>query len=288
MTFETARGSFEYIDAGSGAPVLYFHGTGAGNDLALIMEQSLLDQGFRLVIPNRPGYFNTSIACGRTTADTVRLADHLLDFLRISRVGVIGTSGGGPAAIAFASTFADRTSALVLQCAQSHRWTSPEWLPDGKSWILPFLRMHSTKRVIQLANHLQTRCLPWMAKSYLKALTGRRYAELKNDPVTHQLCSAMIEFEVECILRPAGIDNDLDILLNEPIAESADVRCPSLIIHDRFDPVVPIAHAHWAQRHIPQAEICEVEAGGHLIWVGRDDAMMFERRQDFLRNNVAA
>src|SRR5436190_24361960 len=56
---ETARGQVGYIDAGAGTPLLYFHGTGAGNDLALIMERALVGQGFRLIIPNRPGYLDT-------------------------------------------------------------------------------------------------------------------------------------------------------------------------------------------------------------------------------------
>ena len=92
---ETSRGLLEYADVGQGLPILYFHGTGAGNDAAIIIERSLLDDGFRLIVPNRPGYCGTPLSCGRSPSDCADLAAELLDQLDIERVVVIGTSGGG-------------------------------------------------------------------------------------------------------------------------------------------------------------------------------------------------
>jgi hypothetical protein len=39
---ETSQGVVEYLDVGTGIPTLYFHGTGAGNEAALLLEQSRL------------------------------------------------------------------------------------------------------------------------------------------------------------------------------------------------------------------------------------------------------
>jgi pimeloyl-ACP methyl ester carboxylesterase len=280
---QTSRGPVGYLDAGSGPPILYFHGTGAGNELAAIMERALVEQGFRLIIPNRPGYGETPIQCGRTTMDAVWLACQVLDHLRIGRVGVIGTSGGGPPAIAFASTCGDRTDALVLQCAQSHVWDSADWLPAGKGWLLPLLRRRWLRPCILFGYHLQNRCLPWMPKSYLKGMTGQRYLELSEDDAAHELVDLMIEFTVRCLAQPAGADNDLRILLSEPILTSETIQCPTLIIHDRCDPVVPFAHAQWAASRIAHARIHEVHGGGHLIWVGRDAVTMIQPRCEFLQ-----
>ena len=92
---ETSRGLLEYADVGQGLPILYFHATGAGNDAAIIMERSLLDDGFRLIVPNRPGYYGTPLLSGRSSNDCADLTAELLDQLHIERVVVIGTSGGG-------------------------------------------------------------------------------------------------------------------------------------------------------------------------------------------------
>jgi len=126
---ETSRGLLEYADVGQGLPILYFHGTGAGNDAAIIMERSLLDDGFRLIVPNRPGYYGTPLSCGRSPSDCADLAAELLDQLDIERVVAIGTSGGGLSAPSFAARHPTKTVALVLQCALSHRFASSRWMP---------------------------------------------------------------------------------------------------------------------------------------------------------------
>lgn len=35
---ETPHDGVEYLDVGTGTPMFYFHGTGAGNDAALLLE----------------------------------------------------------------------------------------------------------------------------------------------------------------------------------------------------------------------------------------------------------
>jgi len=55
-TVETRFGPVEYSDAGSGDPILYFHGTGVTGDVKLSVESPLVDDGFRLIAPNRTGY----------------------------------------------------------------------------------------------------------------------------------------------------------------------------------------------------------------------------------------
>lgn len=52
----TTRGPVDLLEAGEGLPILYSHGTGAGSDIVPAMEHSLVAEGFRLIIPNRPGY----------------------------------------------------------------------------------------------------------------------------------------------------------------------------------------------------------------------------------------
>ena len=52
---ETDRGPVEYSDAGAGDPILYFHGSGVTGDVMVPVESRMIDNGFRLIIPNRPG-----------------------------------------------------------------------------------------------------------------------------------------------------------------------------------------------------------------------------------------
>ena len=99
----TSKGPVEYCDVGEGIPVLYFHGNGAGNDVAVMLEKSLQDDGCRLIVPNRPGYYNTPLTSGRSADDCADLAAELLNHLTVERAIVIGTSGGGLGACRFAA-----------------------------------------------------------------------------------------------------------------------------------------------------------------------------------------
>ena len=112
---ETSRGSVQYLDVGTGTPTLYFHGTGAGNDAVLLLEQSLLKSNCRLIIPNRPGYHGTTLGHAGSAKSCADLAADLLEHLKLPRAVVIGTSGGGPSAACFARYYPHRTAALVLQ-----------------------------------------------------------------------------------------------------------------------------------------------------------------------------
>jgi pimeloyl-ACP methyl ester carboxylesterase len=131
LSLETSHGQVEFCDVGQGLPVLYFHGTGAGNDAAVLLEQELLAAGCRLVIPHRPGYYGTPLGDAGSTDYCADLSSALLDRLQLGRVAVVGTSGGGMPAAAFARRYPQRTAALVMQCARSHRWDDGRWLPQG-------------------------------------------------------------------------------------------------------------------------------------------------------------
>ena len=126
---QTSRGFLEYADVGRGLPILYFHGTGAGSDAAVTMERALIDDGFRLIVPNRPGYYGTPLSSGRSTNECADLAAALLDELQIGRVVVVGTSGGGMTAPTFAARHPGKSAALLLQCAVTHCFDSSRWMP---------------------------------------------------------------------------------------------------------------------------------------------------------------
>src|SRR5262245_45592739 len=99
---ETRRGPVEYSEAGTGDPVLYFHGTGVTGDVMLAVESPMTDDGFRLIAPNRPGYGRTPLPPHHSAGACASVAAALLDALGIAGVSVMGSSGGATFAAAFA------------------------------------------------------------------------------------------------------------------------------------------------------------------------------------------
>lgn len=282
----TTKGPVDVVESGAGWPILYFHGTGAGNDIVPVMEHALVDAGFRLIVPNRPGYYGTPLSCGRTPEDCAHLAAELLDRLGIERVAVFGTSGGGLAAPAFAARHPGRTVALVLQCALSRPYTSPRWMPRHLRWLYPLFRyQHVFLPVLRFGFRREMRNLRRNPNRVLNAMCGNRHSEIRDSPHARDLVALIAESELRCAHQPEGIENDWANVAGEPWLKPGFVRCPTLILHDRTDPLVPFAHVEWALRCIPHAEHCDLHAGGHLIWVGKDAERMCKQRTAFLRRH---
>ena len=97
-----------------GPLILYFHGWGDDYRMVFPLEYGLVDAGFRLLVPHRPGYAGTALegrrgsnnTSWRTLSASRRSHRRLLDQLYGRgqwTVAVVGISGGGPAALAFAT-----------------------------------------------------------------------------------------------------------------------------------------------------------------------------------------
>ena len=282
----TSKGIVEFADIGSGIPILYFHGTGAGYDAAVLMERSLIENGFRLIVPNRPGYYGTPLTCGRLPEDCADLAAELLDHLQIGRVAVIGTSGGGLAAPTFAARYPAQTTCLVLQCALSHRFASAKWMPPAIRMYFPlFYYHHLFLPILRVGYRLEMQKIVRSPNYFLNYLCGERSKELSNDDSAKLLIRLLVETEVRCARQAAGIENDWANAVGKQWLNPNIVHCPTLILHDRADPLVTMAQVEWARKCIPQAEYCDLHAGGHLIWVGQDATKMREVRLEFLRRH---
>jgi pimeloyl-ACP methyl ester carboxylesterase len=287
-TITTARGPVEFLVEGSGPNILYFHGTPCSSKLAADMERALIKDGFRLIIPQRPGYYGTPLGDRRTTADCADMAACVLDHLGIDRVAAIGTSGGGPPALAFATRYPQRTAAVVLQCAQSHRWDDRRWAPSShprlyrcfrsswQRWL--FCRFYTTLFRLGFPT----------AEHYLRDLTGERFEVVQNEPAARRFAESVRGELGEFRFMRAGYRNDLATWLREDVLANSSITAPTLLLHDPKDPAAPICHANYAAEKIPGAELVELNAGGHLIWYGPDAKLMRQRRTEFLRKHLPA
>ena len=127
---DTRIGPVEYVLKGDAGPVtLFLHGMPGGYNQAPAQQR----EGFRLLAPSRPGYLATPLEIGRTPEEQSRAYEALLDTLGIDKVLVMGASGGGPSAVAFAAMYPDRTDGLILLEAVTQSFPN-----EGK--IMPVLR----------------------------------------------------------------------------------------------------------------------------------------------------
>ena len=279
---DTPRGPVEYSDAGAGEPILYFHGTGVTGEAMIPVESPLIEGGFRLIIPNRPGYGRSPLSVHHSAADTCAQSAALLRALNVHRAHVMGSSGGATFAISFAVNYPGQTKSLVLLCPQIHRWDHKRWLPASSRWTLPLLKRSFLRKLLLKLYRLQF--LRMSPQQFLKMEAGDRYSDVVDDPEVISFCESSLAAMAHGIQFP-GFENDFRIFLNEDVLSTSEsIKKPTLVIHDPIDPIAPVCHVDWLVSKVRHCERVSLRTAGHLIWVGPDAKSTYQARARFLRD----
>jgi pimeloyl-ACP methyl ester carboxylesterase len=275
----------EYAEAGAGPPLLYFHGTGVLGEAMLEVERSIIDDGFRLIVPNRPGYGRTPLGSDKSAAGCANVATALLDALGIADAVVLGSSGGAAFATSFVLHHPTRARGLVLLCPQGHRWDHPRWLPKNSRWTLPLLRRRPLRRLLLWLHRIHLHRMT--ADQLLKLESGTRYQEVSSDPASRRISEITLAAMRQGTRCP-GFENDFAVFVNEDIVGADDVvSTPTLIIHDEQDPLAPAGHVNWLVARCTSCERVSIRTAGHLVWAGPEADVMHRARIRFLKEHAA-
>jgi len=98
---QTNKGPIEYTLLGSGPVVLVCHGT-SSNSFSTNLAGPLVEAGFSVLTPSRPGYGSTPLSTGQSAADGAQALAQLLDVLHVQTCSVVAISGGEPTGVALA------------------------------------------------------------------------------------------------------------------------------------------------------------------------------------------
>ncbi len=264
-TTDTAAGTVEYADDGSGPAVLFVHGSPGGADQAALMSAFLVDAGFRVIAPSRPGYGGTPLTdANADPAAQAELHAALLDTLGLDSVAVACWSGGGPSTYALASAHPDRVAAIAAIAAVSHDYTfegtSESLLMAGKAgrWIMKELVHHAPKTVVSsLAKEEGD-----LDKHQLKELVDHIW----HDDAKRAFVLSLSEL-VTGPERHAGLANDQARFPEIGDLGLGGVRAPVLLVHGDADGDVPAEQSDHALAALADAELVSVAGGTHVaVW----------------------
>ncbi len=286
----TKRGAVEYDLRGLGEIVLHFHGGNVGHN-GWFMLQNLMDAGFTLLTPDRPGYLGTPIAGNGSPERQADVFAALLDTLDIDSVAVVGVSAGGAGALQFALRYPERTKCLMLLSAITKKTDLSDdqqnstlgrlvMSPRGQN-VAYFLIQQAMKRMpaAALQDYAKTET------TYDEATSQRYIQMIVNDPQQLQQVFALADAIVPALPRFDGVMNDLRVQQELEPMPLENITAPTLIVHSRYDGDVPYENATYAAEKIPNAELITVDQFGHFTWWG-DPAVTrsFEQRMvDFVR-----
>ena len=274
----TSNGLVEYTLLGKGPVILICHGT-SSDCFSTELAKPLVEGGFSVLTPSRPGYGRTPLEAGRSAAQTAGAMNSLLDSLQIQTCSVIAISGGGPTGLALAAGFPQRVERLVLAAAISKPEDRPSE-PNYKSQMAFYGPMHSVK---------------WGMLGFMSRVSPRNMARQTlaifstHDP--DDSMSKLTAEDIEQINRffrrhssRKGALNDATHTVGRDLLRA--ISQPTLVVHSREDATVPFSHAEWSLENIPHAELYETGCTGHCFWVGPDFPRISQRLIAFLQGEA--
>jgi pimeloyl-ACP methyl ester carboxylesterase len=255
-----AGAEMELVDLGSGPAIVWIHGLGAS-------WQSWLEnlphfaEGFRCIAMDLPGFGRSELPRSDVTISRyAQWVDELLDQLGVERAVVVGNSMGGFIGAELALRSSTRVEKLVLVSAavlwQEYRRAKP---------LVALARVSDAAVGMALAKGTPRAAYrPRMRRVILRAAGFRAPQRLPG------------ELQVELIRtapRTRGFLPALQALASFPLRdELREIRCPTLIVWGRDDPLVGRHHAHELERLIPGSRKVVFDRTGHEPMLERPEA----------------
>ena len=234
--------------------------------------------GIRLISYDRPGYGGSTSARGRRMVDTAADVAAIADFLRLPRMGVWGTSGGGAPALACAAALPGRVVA-----AASLAGTAP-YPAEGLDYTAGMGELNVSDFQLLLRDRAawERKCVT-DRKEMLEATPEQLregLASLLSD-VDRSALTPEVEAWLNRTMRE-GFRSGEEGARDDGIAsvspwgfEVGSIHVPVQIWHGSEDRFVPLAHGQWLAAHVPGAEAHLLAGEGHVSLLTRrvPDAM---------------
>jgi pimeloyl-ACP methyl ester carboxylesterase len=249
-----------------GTPLVYHYGTPSAAVPYPPMIEAAARRGLRTVVFSRPGYGESTAQPGRSVADVAADTAAVLDALGARRFVTVGTSGGGPHALACAALLPERcTAAASIAGVAPFGAAGLDWLAGmGRENIEEF------GAAVEGPDEL-TRYLEDQAKILATVRATdivEAFGDLVSDVDKRALTGDFAEFVAATFRRAVlhGIEGWRD----DDLAFVRDWRfrpgdgAPVAIWQGGQDRMVPYAHGEWLAEHVPGARVHLLLDEGHL------------------------
>lgn len=257
-----------FIETGNllGDPVLFCHGFPASRLESLLIAESAQRTGVHIVAVDRPGYGLSDWKADRTLLNWVEDIEQLVDYFGWNRFSVLGVSGGGPYALAIASSLPGRIKALGIVCGLGQVYRSDMLRLMHWPARFGFGTAHTAPRWNQfLYGTLLGRFMSRTPEIALALLTvGLREPDrrvLTRPDIRSLICASLHEG-----LKPGvqGALLDMRLYAQEWGIDFGTIRVPTTFWHGDADATVPIQHTHTLAACMPHATVRVIAEEGHF------------------------
>ncbi|MEZ4601764.1 MAG: alpha/beta hydrolase [Syntrophotaleaceae bacterium] len=247
-----------------GQPVIYMHGLPASRLEARIADRAARKVGIRIISPDRPGMGLSDFQTGRTLSAWSEDVGHLADSLYLERFSLLGVSGGGPYALACASSMSRRLRAVGLVGA-----LGPMAVPHlGRSMKPPArFSFHLARNFPRLSRLLYGELIGRLLRQWPDLVTLLlQPAEADRPVLADPDVSVILTNSIKEALRQGGQGpvRDLQLLGEEWDFDLNRIDCPVHLWHGEQDATVPIVMGRYLAHVIPGCQSRFYKKEGHF------------------------
>ena len=250
-----------------GLTLLLCLGTPNGASPSPAIAAVAAEHGLRLVSFNRPGYGASTRLPGRSVADVAADVEALLGHLDADGFVVVGTSGGGPHALACAALLPGRCRAAATVAGVA------PWEAEGLDFLAGMGPENHEEFGLALDGEAALRPYCAAAADGLGAITAAEVAEALGGLVSPVDAAALSgdfaewmagKLRAAVATGPDGwIDDDLAFVRPWGFALDA-ITAPVCVWQGDADLMVPLAHGEWLAAHVAGAQARLLPGEGHV------------------------
>lgn len=270
---------YEEVGNPDGKPAVLLHG-GPGGGLVPLYRQAFDPEKYRIVLFDQRGC-GQSTPSGElkenTTWDIVSDMEKLREFLGIDQWLVFGGSWGATLALAYAQSFPERVSEIVMRGVWLSRQSEIDFdFKEGCNWVFP-------EAWDRFVDHIPVEERDDLLNAYFKRLSS------DDENVRIAACRAWGEWEackfslvtntsmvaetteiydqslalLECYFTLNGCWLEPDTQLLDNVHKIAHI--PAVLVFGRYDLITPVANGWALKKAWPRAELIVIPDEGHAF-----------------------
>ncbi|MFC4358366.1 alpha/beta fold hydrolase [Halobium salinum] len=263
----------EYGDP-DGTPLLFLHGTPGSRLLGALYDRTARRRGVRVLAPDRPGYGASTPWPTRSLVDAGAFLVPVLDDAGVDRARVVGFSGGGPHALAFAATHGGRVTTV-----------------DAVGGAVPPAVQSTTPTVQRLLGTMASRTprllgamlrgQRWVVERTDASAVVSQYTSADGDPVPEPVAELVGRDFVEALARSrSGVVVESRLHAAEWGSDLDRVSAPVRLWHGDRDTNVPVGGARRLADRLPDGRLTVLDGADHLGSLLRSRAHVLDRDGD--------
>lgn len=268
-----------FSDSGDpqGLPVIFMHGIAGSRYLRHPDDDILLQEGIRLIIPERPGNGDSDPQSGRLIADWPQDITELADHLGLKHFSVLGYSGGTAYALAVAAAMPERILNMHLIAAMSPLDDLQDFRAYNPVFRMTLFIARYTPGLLPALMRVMVKDIRKNVYQYLEKLVVDA-PELDREVVANPRLRANIATGLRASVRHDEHELALEVLLaaRDWQLDLTQITMPVHIWYGAKDPLVSPLAAKKLAELLPNTRLTLIPEAGHYL--------LYTHWQDILRS----